>query len=134
MAHIDDGKKEAFFGSDRFELLAGTIGIISRAYHTVALYPGRVAMGSSPPKWYDNQLVFVCLVFSFSVPSLVPRLSCVGNKSLGMRLLSPQPASATSLVPSPSPHVGSGNETNQLLVSCPAPPLMWGLGTRLISY
>ena len=58
MAHIDGGKKEAFFGSDRFELLADTIGIISGAYHTVALYPGRVAMGSSPPKWYeDNQLV-----------------------------------------------------------------------------
>lgn len=25
---MDDGKKEAFFGSDRFELLADTIGIV----------------------------------------------------------------------------------------------------------
>ena len=28
VAHMDDGKKEAFFGSDRFELLADTIGIV----------------------------------------------------------------------------------------------------------
>ena len=42
------------------------------------------------------RLLSVSLVLSFSAPSLVPRLSCVGGKSLGMRLLSPQPTLATA--------------------------------------